>query len=136
MTVLDWHETLVASLPSTPLWLALWSPLWRGTCGKQLLVSPATQSKAEVRHRLAEPSSSSYTTGGALQSGAGWWCAASHPNPTRPQLPKRRLAGRVWPVLQPRPIRTVRLHLDCTPRRQLLGPCPLHVPPSSSQLDL
>ncbi|CAI0652253.1 unnamed protein product [Colletotrichum noveboracense] len=115
----DGHETL----------------LRRGTCGKLLLVKlpPGNQSKAEVRHRLAEPSSSSYTSGGVLQSGAGWWCSASHPNPTDPQLPKRRLAGRVWPRLQPRPIRAARLHLNCTPRRQLPRPLSL---PCSSQLGL
>ncbi|KXH32088.1 hypothetical protein CSAL01_12338 [Colletotrichum salicis] len=128
MTVNDWHETLLASPP-------LEGHLWQATAGQA--GQSSNQSKAEVRHRLAEPSSSSYTTGGALQSGAGWWCAASHPNPTTPQLPKRRLADRVWPVLQPRPIRTVRLHLDLHTSPTTARPMsPLHVPPSSSQLDL
>ncbi|KAK2000144.1 hypothetical protein LX36DRAFT_444803 [Colletotrichum falcatum] len=41
-------------------------PPSEGICGRLLLVKPASsdQSKAEVRHRLAEPSFSSYTTGG------------------------------------------------------------------------
>ncbi|WDK17352.1 hypothetical protein CGRA01v4_08635 [Colletotrichum graminicola] len=46
--------------------LARGPPSEEGTCGELLLVKPASsnQSKAEVRHRLAVLSFSSYTTGG------------------------------------------------------------------------
>lgn len=55
-------------------------PLERRTAGF------ARPEQGNLRHRHAEPLSSSYTTGGSTS----WWCSVSHPNPPTP-LSKRPL---------------------------------------------